>query len=148
LKSIGTDFTVAISNPPYGNIPSKTDIDWMLLRGPAELLAIEISLRMAYCGGIFILPETYSDHKENDGRVMHKDGTFMGIIDRTPNSNMKKLKETFPGIYLQPWFSSIYKDVKWQGVTPNVLIIDINPDDVTYDRPYGLETFQNQPSLF
>jgi predicted RNA methylase len=143
LRSIGTDFTVAISNPPYGNIDSRGGIDtsWMKTKGPAEMMAMEISLRMAYAGGVFIVPEKYSDYD---------------IIKRSYKEEkcreVKQILKHFGNITFHPWDSGIYEDVKdqWQGVSPNVLILDIGCDMVEWEqRPYGFSKLEEPiPDLF
>ena len=139
LRGLGTDFTLAISNPPFGNIASKTDTQWMSLRGPAELLAIEVALRMAYCGGIFILPSQYANKKENTRNEVDEFGLIPGTLDNDKTREVSKLHEKFGPVHLMPWFSSLYEDASWQGANPNVLIIDVNNDDVSWPRPYDFE---------
>lgn len=65
ISSLGL-FDVGIANPPFGNVPTKSQADWLTFRGPAHLMVAEILLRT--CHGVeMIIPD--SDHSYPHGRV-------------------------------------------------------------------------------
>lgn len=127
LTSLG-EFDCAISNPPYGHIPTKDANDWTLVKGPAHWQVIEIALRLADNGGIFILPEDCTDYD---------------LRKRQYNPQKPKNK------YLEPYFHDVYMEAwaadydqylnDWQGASPKVNIVDISTDDVSFSRPYGFQ---------
>jgi trans-aconitate methyltransferase len=53
-------FDEAISNPPFGDVVTNRDTDWLGYRGPAGLMAAEIGLKVTRLGITMILPQTYT----------------------------------------------------------------------------------------
>lgn len=141
LRKIGANFDVAICNPPFGNILSGKNCDWIKTKNcPIETGIIEIALRMSYNGGVFILPEKYNDFELDDLKQHRTKKEFC--------RESEKLRDIFGDIYFSPWESNVEDEVVWQGVKPNVKIIDISTDDVSWERPYGLPEYVEQKGLF
>jgi len=61
-------FDEAISNPPFGDVMTDCDTDWIGYRGPAGLMAAEIGLKVTRLGITMILPQTYTPYRFS-GRV-------------------------------------------------------------------------------
>jgi predicted RNA methylase len=123
MQSLG-EFDLAISNPPYGHIPSEKTR--LVTKGPAQWRAIEVALRLAWGGAVFIIPEQDLDYSIREQKYRE-------------NSNREKyLDKNFPGVYVMPssFDAGVYQD-QWTGAAPNVQIASIEPDDVKWQRPYG-----------
>ena len=143
LTSLG-EFDCAIANPPYGNIPSKLQADWLKVKGPIQWQVIEIALRLAYNGAVMILPEgdcddTYNyvplprSEKDIGTRPIGKQHGYRRDPERA-----KYLDKHFPGIHMHDLSidTSMYED-QWIGAATKVLIVNIDVDDVDFERPYG-----------
>lgn len=129
LAGLG-EFDCAVSNPPYGFTATDADTSWMkLAKGEAHWKAVELVLRLTYNGGLMVLPESAADfNPHRRTQRIHPPRNFY-------------LGDHFPGITMNPESidTRLYKD-DWQGTKPDVLVVDVNPDDVTlWKRPYGFE---------
>lgn len=142
VTSLG-EFDSAISNPPYGNIPSKKEGSWLKVKGPAQWMVVELTLRLAYNGGCFILLREDSDYDYrsrplNPASPVPSYVRGYGLKDE---SNKKKyLEKHFPGVHMMP--ESIDTEMfidQWEGAKPDVLIVDVCPEDVSWKRPYGFD---------
>lgn len=146
LTSLG-EFNCAISNPPYGNIPSKSRAKWLKVKGPAQWLVMEVALRMCYSGGMFIVPENDSDYSyrieplQPRGPVPSWTRNIMSnqYLDKK-TSREKYLEPHFPGVTMTPASVDISGyDNEWQGVKPKVSIQNIDTCDVEWKTPYGFD---------
>ena len=153
LLSLG-EFDCAISNPPYGNIPSKSEAKWLKVKGPAQWQVIEIALRMAYNGGMFIIPENDSDYSFRINPIDPQNPMPSWMRDFSPqytddkNNKEKYLEPHFPGVIIFPASVDIsYLEAQWVGANPKVAIVDVNVDDVTWERPYGFSDVLPKPKL-
>jgi phospholipid N-methyltransferase len=119
-------FDAAISNPPFGHIPSSNGHNW-LRRAPAHFMALEVALRIAYNGGIFIFPDVDV-------------GYDLKRREYKQSLNLKRFRAAFPGANLMPKAQdlSCYRR-SWLGVAPRVVIADLYLDDVEFNRPLGLD---------
>ena len=136
MESLG-EFLLAISNPPYGNIPSAKNAKWTKVRGPAQWRVIELALRMAYNGGYFVLPSSHSDYD------MEKNEYKKG----SSNYREKYLGRHWPDVRMNPYSSDLipFEDdpesiqaYDWKGVDFIPNLIDISVDGVDWPlRPFG-----------
>lgn len=58
-RRLGT-FDGAIANPPFGKVPTSADTAWLNYKGPCDLMAVAVALKVTRAGGAFILPQTSS----------------------------------------------------------------------------------------
>lgn len=130
LRSLGT-FDYAISNPPFGQVITKKSADWMLTKGPAQNLTIEVMARLCWGGGYIIAPDNMADYDLERRKY------------REPKVG-EQFKH-FPGISFQiiPTMYEEY-DKAWKGANPRARIIDVNFDEVTFERPYGFRDIQEK----
>lgn len=155
IISLG-EFDLAISNPPYGNIPGKKAGSWLKTKGPAQWMVMEVGLRLAYNGVVAILPRGDSDY---DYQTVPLDITnprpsyvrnFGGTTGKIENPNSQKyLGKHFHGVKAFP--ESIctlgFQD-QWKGASPDVLIVHVDPEDGDFKRPYGFDDMLEQSAMF
>lgn len=129
-------FHITISNPPYGNLPT-ADTSWLKTKGPAQFKFVEIAVRMAQQGGLFIMPEINADYDQ------------VNQCYRDPKPSDKYFKKNFPGVNLFVIPTDLEPDEgeSWKGADPNVAIVDINVDDCEFTLPYGVGFAKQQALL-
>lgn len=126
-------FDEAISNPPFGDVVTDCDTDWLGYRGPAGLMAAEIGLKVTRLGITMILPQTYTPYR------------FSG---RVPGQNMMaqthvRALEQFMARHPQMEWGHLsldteYPDYKdgWRGVSPVVELVSLaDPEIERLARP-------------
>lgn len=148
LKSLGF-FDCAFGNPPYGNISAKTGTEWMLTKGPAEILTIEVAARISYNVGTFVIPSELADYEIDPERqkMLRQSGKSFVKDPETFSTSKKSLLKAFPGLFFSAWDSGICLDnaMNWKGAKPKVDIVDVDPSDVTWERPYGFADTEPKP---
>jgi hypothetical protein len=116
-------FDSSISNPPFGNIPTRQKPKWMKHNGPLHFMVMEVALRIAWNGGSFIIPESDTFGYRHDR-------------DYTP-SNLRKFLKDWPGTTVtnMPIDTSEYEFPGAKGIRVGMVYLD--NDDVLWDPPYG-----------
>lgn len=115
-------FDEAVSNPPFGQVLTDSDIGWIGYRGPAGLTAAAIGLKVARLGITLILPQTQTPYLYSG----HRPG------ENVYTSNHMRYLETFMAQHpdLEWHHSSIdteheaYKS-GWRGVSPVVELVSL-----------------------
>lgn len=125
-------FDVAISNPPYGNVPQDSN-DWLLAKGPIQWQVMEVALRVCRQAGTFIVPD------------VNVDFDLKKYEWREPAPSSKYLGKHYPGIKLTP-IDTLLDESGWKGAAPEVRIADLDIDELNYAPPFGFGT--KQPELF
>jgi predicted RNA methylase len=131
-QSLETDFSGAISNPPFGRTSFRNNVDtsWLKYSGPLGLMFAEVALRLAECGGDFILPDMqcptgYRVHRDNGsgryGEHYYKSRDEMG-------QDLSRFLDTFPYVHISDHCLEMSCYGGWRGVQPNVLAVDIGVD--------------------
>lgn len=131
MASLG-EFNVAISNPPYGNIPSVKQANWTRTTGGAEWRVMEVACRMCWNGGKMIVPKIVSDY-DLEKREYRK--------EKEGDKYIRKAWEHVGNIALNPWAVDLREYQRdWEGMTvaPDLYIVDVGLDDIDWDkRPFG-----------
>lgn len=143
IKSLGR-FSMAISNPPFGNIKSDTSSKWLKYKGDEfEYKVIEIAGYLAD-NASFIIPQGSCPFKYSGGR---------GYAFISSNKYEKFNSET--GIVFDAAIGidcAMYKD-EWKGASPIVEIVDVSEypvEEVKIVLPSVAKTTNNpiQTELF
>ncbi|MBP8057106.1 MAG: methyltransferase [Chloroflexi bacterium] len=133
-------FDEAISNPPFGDVVTDCDTDWLGYRGPAGLMAAAIGLKVTRLGITMILPQTYTPYRFS-GRVPGQN-----IMARTHLRALEQFMAKHPQM---DWghlsLDAEYPDYKggWRGASPVVEIVALTDQDVerlTRPRPVTQRT--------
>lgn len=138
-QALGT-FDIAISNPPFGQVMTKTAADW-LLPGPMHMQVIEVILRIAQYGEV-IMPGsdanyevvTVNKHWVVDG--LHCERKDLELKKRD-SQNLARLTARYPGLRLTPEFIDT-TDYEWMGAAPKVNIVSVETDDMLVSPPLGV----------
>lgn len=127
-------FNQAVSNPPYGSVATTQETSWLKYKGPAQLKAAEIFLRITDAGATMILPRIDQSH--------------FGDKLKRPSTHYQRWAKAFPGAIIAETSTPIegYQD-QWQGASPDVvmaeLLAEITKDGI--EMPMGLPL---QPAIW
>ncbi|MEI2607284.1 MAG: hypothetical protein V9G20_01505 [Candidatus Promineifilaceae bacterium] len=120
------EFNEAISNPPFGDVVTDCDLDWIGYRGPAGLMAVAIGLRVTRLGLTMILPQTYTPYRFS-GRV-----SGQNIATHTHVRALAQFMARHP--QLEWGHLSLDADLPdykggWRGASPVVEIVSLTDRD-------------------
>jgi hypothetical protein len=146
LKGLGGEFLYAISNPPYGKVASNGGWSWLKTKTmPMQWKVMEIAVRLAYAGGMFIIPKSDCPVIYEPSPIDRKYSQPSWARNHKINEDslFEKFLNLFPGLNLYPASldTSVYKN-QWKGASPDVLVMDLVTDNVPWERPWGME---NEP---
>jgi len=119
-------FDEAISNPPFGDVVTDCDVNWVGYRGPAGLMAAEIGLKVTRLGITMILPQTYTPYRFS-GRVSGQ--------NITTNNHVRALAQFMARHPQMDWghlsLDADLPDYKagWRGASPVVEIVALTDRD-------------------
>jgi trans-aconitate methyltransferase len=119
-------FDEAISNPPFGDVVTDCDTDWLGYRGPAGLMAAEIGLKVTRLGITMILPQTYTPYRFS-GRMSGQ--------NITTNNHVRALAQFMARHPQMDWghlsLDADLPDYKsgWRGASPVVEIVSLTDRD-------------------
>lgn len=119
-------FDEAISNPPFGDVVTDCDTDWIGYRAPAGLMAAEIGLKVTRLGITMILPQTYTPYRFS-GRVSGQ--------NITTNNHVRALAQFMARHPQMDWgHLSLDADLPgykagWRGASPVVEIVALTDRD-------------------
>lgn len=126
-------FDEAISNPPFGDVVTDCDTDWLGYRGPAGLMAAEIGLKVTRLGITMILPQTYTPYRFS-GRVPGQ-----SMMAQTHVRALEQFMAKHPRM---EWghlsLDTEYPDYKtgWRGASPVVELVSLaDPEIERLARP-------------
>lgn len=137
-------FREAISNPPYGKVPTLRE--WRGYTGPAHLVAAAVLGDITRYGGWMIVPEAdIAQSFRSQGRVVEDSSFYQKFRAARPDLSLSHYSHDF----------SQYRS-EWMGASPNVTLADLDireiadsePEDADKpEEPASIATF-TQPLLF
>ena len=126
-------FDEAISNPPFGDVVTDCDVNWVGYRGPAGLMAAEIGLKVTRLGITMILPQTHTPYRFS-GRIPGQ-----SMMAQTHVRALEQFRARHPQM---EWghlsLDAEYPDYKagWRGASPVVELVSLaDPDMERLARP-------------
>jgi phospholipid N-methyltransferase len=122
MSALGA-FQTAISNPPFGSVPTTAGRKGLQAHVPAHLATVELMVRMCELGGHLIMPRADQEYQP---------------ATRTHSRALQRLLTAFPGLRV-----SMCQDLdwdgysKWQGAHPDAVIADVSVNDLADPAPFG-----------